>query len=226
MEFRKVPILQRCFFPPKVFRRFGSVLFALLVILPMDTVAQTPATYTVRSGDYLMAIAQRYGVSLAEINQANNLQTDIILPGQNLKIPNALLSLESDDIRFARPCRKHGIIVQPFGEYKEDGIRLPHPGIEFMVPQNTRMTSIAHGVVKHVGLITGLGIIMVVEHGGGYHTVMGPFAQNGVQVRVGDAVVQGQTLGTVAVQPKDKTTYVHLELRMDTVAIDPTFLLE
>ncbi len=202
------------------------MLFALLVLLPMDTIAKTPATYTVRTGDYLLAIARRYGISLAEINQANKLQTDIIRPGQKLKIPNALLSLEGDDIRFARPCRKHGNIVQPFGDHKEQGIQLPHPGIEFMVPPKTRLTSCAHGVVKHIGYMTGLGTIMVVAHGGGYHSVMGPFAKNVVQVRVGDAVVQGQTLGTVAVQPKGKTTYIHLELRKDTVAIDPTFLVE
>ena len=43
--------------------------------------------YTVKGGDTLEIIAKRFDVSVDTIKWANNLKTDIIKPGQNLKIP-------------------------------------------------------------------------------------------------------------------------------------------
>lgn len=45
--------------------------------------------YTVKSGDTLSRIAQRYGTTVKEIQSANNLLTSKILVGQKLTIPTA-----------------------------------------------------------------------------------------------------------------------------------------
>ena len=47
----------------------------------------TPLVHTVVAGETLQAIATRYGVSAAEIRAANNLQSDVLQPGQQLVIP-------------------------------------------------------------------------------------------------------------------------------------------
>ncbi|MDI3281488.1 MAG: LysM peptidoglycan-binding domain-containing protein, partial [Bacillota bacterium] len=44
-------------------------------------------TYTVRPGDSLYIIAQRFGTTVAAIRAANNLRTDVLFPGQTLVIP-------------------------------------------------------------------------------------------------------------------------------------------
>lgn len=46
-----------------------------------------PGSYTVRRGDSLSVIAQRFGVSLADIKTANNLRSNTIHIGQELTIP-------------------------------------------------------------------------------------------------------------------------------------------
>lgn len=43
--------------------------------------------YTVRKGDSLWKLSQRYNVSIARIKQVNELSSDTIYPGQKLKIP-------------------------------------------------------------------------------------------------------------------------------------------
>ncbi len=48
----------------------------------------TPGTYTVQEGDTLGAIAERFGVTIAELAAANGLaDPDLIFPGQELRIP-------------------------------------------------------------------------------------------------------------------------------------------
>lgn len=44
-------------------------------------------TYTVKSGDTLSKIANKHGVTVKDIQQANNLKGTNIMPGQKLKIP-------------------------------------------------------------------------------------------------------------------------------------------
>lgn len=61
------------------------ILLASLIICP---IIATAASYTVQPGDTLYLIGQRYGVSAWELQQANNLSSTMIYPGQTLWIPN------------------------------------------------------------------------------------------------------------------------------------------
>ncbi len=54
---------------------------------PTGSVAPSPRTYVVQSGDTLNEIAQRFGTTVDAIRTANGLTTDVILPGQELIIP-------------------------------------------------------------------------------------------------------------------------------------------
>lgn len=54
---------------------------------PTSTPRPTPRTYTVRLGDTLSAIAKRYGTTVAIIMQYNGLKSEVVVPGQVLRIP-------------------------------------------------------------------------------------------------------------------------------------------
>ena len=68
-----------------------SVVLALLVLAVSPAAAQPGVTtYTVRPGDSLTALAQRYGITIEELAVANNLTvTTRLLVGQQLVIPVA-----------------------------------------------------------------------------------------------------------------------------------------
>ncbi|MBT7225578.1 MAG: LysM peptidoglycan-binding domain-containing protein, partial [Gammaproteobacteria bacterium] len=51
--------------------------------------AAEPEEHTIRRGETLSEIAQRYRVSLGSLRQANNLSNDRIMVGQVLRIPNS-----------------------------------------------------------------------------------------------------------------------------------------
>ena len=68
-------------------------IIGILLVLP-STAAAT-ATYEVNSGDTLWGISRNYNISVNELMHANGLSSDIIHPGQALKVPGS--SPESED---------------------------------------------------------------------------------------------------------------------------------
>ncbi|GAB6179707.1 cell wall hydrolase [Desulfotomaculum defluvii] len=59
------------------------------VVAPSSPAKPTGTSYTVKAGDSLYAIAQKFGISLASLMQANGLSNSLIHPGYQLSIPGA-----------------------------------------------------------------------------------------------------------------------------------------
>ena len=60
-----------------------------------SSTAATPATYTVKSGDTLSAIARKYKLTVSQIKSQNGLSSDIIYIGQKLKLSTSTDSMSS-----------------------------------------------------------------------------------------------------------------------------------
>ncbi len=76
------------------FKRITALgVIGILLVLP--SAAGAAATYEVNSGDTLWGIARSYNISVDELTHANGLSSDIIQPGQALKVPGS--SPESQD---------------------------------------------------------------------------------------------------------------------------------
>jgi len=75
-------------------------------------------TYTVKSGDSLWAIANRYGMTVDQLMSLNNLKSTIIYPGQVLKV--------SGQASGSNPSRSGSSIVQTASRYL--GVRYVYGG--------------------------------------------------------------------------------------------------
>ncbi|MFU8780385.1 MAG: LysM peptidoglycan-binding domain-containing protein, partial [Kiritimatiellia bacterium] len=56
---------------------------------PAQAAGSSQHTYTVEIGDDLLSVASEFNVSIAELRAANNLDSDILVPGRVLVIPAA-----------------------------------------------------------------------------------------------------------------------------------------
>lgn len=71
-----------------------------------------PGVYVVRAGDTLWLIAQRYGLTVAELKQYNGLTSDIIYVGQNLYLePVHVYRVQAGDSLW-KIATKYGITVE------------------------------------------------------------------------------------------------------------------
>ena len=59
-----------------------------ILILPGEQSNNEDNTYTVKSGDSLWSIANKYNTSVSELKSLNNLNSDILQIGQVLKLPS------------------------------------------------------------------------------------------------------------------------------------------
>ncbi len=67
-----------------------------LKILFSPIVSEDSVSYKVSEGDTLQGIAQKHNTTVALIKRANNLKSDIIKPGRNLKVTTAKFSIIVD----------------------------------------------------------------------------------------------------------------------------------
>ncbi|MTI81377.1 MAG: LysM peptidoglycan-binding domain-containing protein [Firmicutes bacterium] len=67
---------------------FAGLIAALFITIPLNN-AEAATSYTVQKGDSLYLIGKAYGVSVEELQQANDITGTVIYVGQALTIPTA-----------------------------------------------------------------------------------------------------------------------------------------
>ena len=71
-----------------------------ILILPGEQSNNEDNTYTVKSGDSLWSIANKYNTSVSELKSLNNLSSDVLQIGQVLKLPSNNLTGNTYTVKF------------------------------------------------------------------------------------------------------------------------------
>ena len=205
-------------------------LLLLLILLATALSASARGTdeahYRVRRGDYLGRIADRLGVTINEIKRANSLSGDVIHPDQSLRISQPFRRKLAADIAWQHPGEQaHGGVLRGFGTENRDRVLMRRTGVDVHYTLGGGVVAPADGVVRYVGKQDGYGIIMILDHGCDYATVLGPFNPGSVTHEIGDVVLCGERLGRTAPPVEGNQPYLHVELRRKNEAIDPARLI-
>ncbi|MEZ5252207.1 MAG: peptidoglycan DD-metalloendopeptidase family protein, partial [Ilumatobacteraceae bacterium] len=94
-----------------------------------------------------------------------------------------------------------------------------HTGWSFAVEMGAPVAAIARGVVTWSGPIDGLGLVVVVDHGEGVHSVYAQLVER--LVTRGAAVGAGQVVGYGGAMTSFGTRETYFELRVDGIPEDP-----
>jgi murein hydrolase activator len=120
--------------------------------------------------------------------------------------------------QLAWPLR--GDILYRFGpDRRPGGVTLRRNGIGIRAEPGTPVTAVSGGTVAMARAMEGFGRGVVLSHGGGYYSLYLYLGQ--IQVREGEDVVAGQTLGTVGQGPEEGP-HLYLQIHAPSQGQTPT----
>lgn len=191
--------------------------------------------YTVEDGDTISKIGWEYGLKVATIKATNNLSSDTIRLGQQIKLPPQ--DLDPQTIANLSVKRVAGA-SQPAQAFKgtfrspTSGWRLTqtfgrtdferwHSGIDLDWGSGTTIFASASGKVIRVsrGWGGGYGNHIIIDHGSGFQTLYGHLA--GFSVSSGQWVNQGQVIGKMGSTGWSTGVHLHFEIRKNGTAVNP-----
>ena len=94
-----------------------------------------------------------------------------------------------------------------------------HLGTDFAAPTGTPARTVGDGVVSFAGVQGGYGNVVFIKHRNGHETVYAHLSQ--INVRVGQSMQQGDTIGLVGSTGWATGPHLHFEFRVDGVHQDP-----
>ena len=186
-------------------------------------------SHKVRKGESIHSISDTYSIAVNLILDANDLDTDVLQPGQDLFIPGAEMNpydlAKAKGELFIWPTR--GRFTSGYG-YRQDpftGLRRFHYGIDLANAVGTRVTAAMAGrVVLIENSSTGYGKYIVLKHAyGGYQTLYAHLSK--IYVRTNQWVQQGQAIGTMGSTGRSTGPHLHFAVYQNNRPVNPMNLL-
>lgn len=99
-----------------------------------------------------------------------------------------------------------------------------HRGIDYGAPTGTPVRTVGDGIVEFAGWQNGYGNVVEVRHPQGRSTLYAHLSR--IDVRKGQAVEQGSTLGAVGATGWATGPHLHFEYKLNGTQVDPTRMAE
>lgn len=105
-----------------------------------------------------------------------------------------------------------------------NGQRAMHAGLDFRGPHGSPIRSAAPGKISFVGVKSGYGNVVEVDHGHGIQTRYAHLS--GFNAKVGQAVQSGEAIARMGSTGRSTGTHLHFEVRVNGTAVNPRRFLE
>lgn len=122
-----------------------------------------------------------------------------------------------EQVRGRLPWPVPGRVVARFGQSRGGGLRWS--GVLIAAERGAEVRAPYAGRVAYADWLPGLGLLLVLDHGGGYMTLYGHGEQ--LYKSVGQAVAAGEVIASVGDSGGQTRPELYLEVRKGTVAQDP-----
>lgn len=183
----------------------------------IKVLSQKGLIHEVYRGETLWEISRSYNLSIEEIVEANDMDSnEIIQPGDTIFLPG--VSSNQRPVRYMWP------VEGPISSYFGPRWGRMHEGIDIVVPVGTPVKATRSGRVTVSGWVGAYGYVVYIDHGDGLSS---RYAHNSrLLVRPGEYVNQGQTIALSGSTGQSTGPHVHFEIRERGRAINPLNYLQ
>jgi septal ring factor EnvC (AmiA/AmiB activator) len=130
--------------------------------------------------------------------------------------PKTLRGLDAPHAEMVWPVS--GDLIQRFGEADRSG--RPNQGLTLQAMRRGVVVAPFDGRVDYVGPFRGYGLILIIRHGGGYHSLLAGMGR--VDVTAGQWLLAGEPVGSLPdADDKSAGATLYLEFRRDGRPVDP-----
>jgi murein hydrolase activator len=132
---------------------------------------------------------------------------------------SSVTALPIGPFKGSLPWPADGIVLSRFGRQSSlAGGEVARNGIEISLGQGHPISTVHEGVVSYAAPFTGYGLLVIVDHGQGTHTLYGHLSA--VSVNKGDRVQSRAQVGSSGRNPAGNPA-LYFELRVDGKPVDP-----
>ena len=197
-----------------------------LIIPSMDGIM-----HKITKQDTLSSISAKYNVSIENLVDVNNLDSEEIFPGETIFISGAKMSQQ--DLKkalgevwsFPLPRASFQRISSPYGWRRDPftGARSFHTGIDLVARQGTPIRAALDGRVVVAGWSNVYGNYVILDHGNGYQTLYAHMVR--YSVRKGQYVSQDAQIGQVGNTGYSTGAHLHFTVYKHGKLVNPSGLI-
>lgn len=187
--------------------------------------------YKVKGGDSVQAIAKKYDVTVEDLLDVNDLDSELLVAGNNLFIPGAKLDKttlhRALGDTFTNPLRnvkwrltsRCGWRANPF-----TGVKQYHPGIDMAISQGTPIYAALNGKVVACGWSNIYGNYVIIDHGNGYQSLYGHMYKK--LCTLNQEVSTSTKIGLVGSTGYSTGAHLHFTVYKNGKVVDPLTLIK
>ena len=224
-------------------RKFGlSNISTLIAVNGISNVRQLKAdqnlkipsadglVHSVKLGDSLSSLSVKYGVTVEDLLDVNDLESQVLTAGQILFIPGARLSSETLRMAmgelFTWPLKGSWRLTSNYGRRADPftGVTSFHTGIDMAMPSGTPVYSSMSGKIESVGYTNIFGNYVIIKHVNGYQTLYAHLTKS--LVKSGQNVAQGAKIGLVGSTGYSTGPHLHFTVFKNGKLVDPMTVLK
>lgn len=186
--------------------------------------------HTVSSSDTLESLSAKYHVTVEDILDINDLDSESLSVGQSLFIPGAKLDNKSLQKAmgelFSWPIKASWRLSSAFGSRSDpiSGAASYHTGIDMACPQGTSIKAAMSGTVVYANWSNVFGNYVIIKHIDGYQTLYGHMHK--IKVKQGQFVSQGQEIGLVGNTGYSTGPHLHFTVYKNGKLVNPMSVLK
>lgn len=187
--------------------------------------------YRVQKGDSIQSVVKKYNVSIEDLLDVNDLESEVLSVGKNLFIPGA--KLDKTTLKnamgdtFINPLRNSAWRLTSRCGYRANpftGVRQYHPGIDLAISQGTPIYAALSGKVVACGWSNVYGNYVIIDHQNGYQSLYGHMYKK--LCKLNQEVTTNTKIGLVGNTGYSTGPHLHFTVYKNGKVIDPLTLIK